>query len=295
MKSIWGCYYLIIFIRVCRIHRNRRIVCRNLFLLFSVLIHNLMDQQFIIFVPIIGKGSIILFFHQEGYAYGTNDAIKRLFSLHSGARCACYSADLLLRQYKRIRDKMKNDFSYKDIRNVYLIVLFEKSPAEFQKHGDEYYHYGKISFDTGLNLDMLQEYILIPLDIFKKCMHNKNINTKLDAWLTFFSEDRPDKIIELLTEYPQFKAMYQTIYDMCLNTERVMEMFSKELRELDRNTVKYMVEEQQRIIEEKTELIERQSEQIEQQSEQITQLSDQIAQLTDQLAFLTAELAKVKK
>lgn len=43
--------------------------------------------------------------------------------------------------------------------------------------------------------------------------------------------------------------MYQTLYDMCLNTERVMRMFSKELQELDRNTVKYMIEEQQKEIE----------------------------------------------
>ena len=36
--------------------------------------------------------------------------------------------------------------------------------------------------------------------------------------------------------------MYETLYRMCQNTERMMEMFfSEELRELDRNTVKYMI------------------------------------------------------
>ena len=45
-------------------------------------------------------------------------------------------------------------------------------------------------------------------------------------------------------KYPQFKAMYQTLYEMCRNTERVMRMFSKELRELDRNTVKYQMKEE---------------------------------------------------
>lgn len=48
-----------------------------------------------------------------------------------------------------------------------------------------------------------------------------------------------------MEKYPQFKAMYQNLYDMCLNVEGVMEMFSKELRELDRNTVQYMIEEQE--------------------------------------------------
>ena len=32
---------------------------------------------------------------------------------------------------------------------------------------------------------------------------------------------------------------------MCRNTEKVMNMFSKELRELDRNTVQYMIDEMQ--------------------------------------------------
>lgn len=31
--------------------------------------------------------------------------------------------------------------------------------------------------------------------------------------------------------------MYEEVYEMCRNTEKVMNMFSKELRELDRNTV----------------------------------------------------------
>lgn len=41
-------------------------------------------------------------------------------------------------------------------------------------------------------------------------MQNKTVENKLEAWLTFLSEDKPDKIIELITVYPQFKAMYQT-------------------------------------------------------------------------------------
>ncbi len=34
--------------------------------------------------------------------------------------------------------------------------------------------------------------------------------------------------------------MYDDIYVMCLNVERVMNMFSKELAQLDKNTVQYM-------------------------------------------------------
>jgi len=82
-------------------------------------------------------------------------------------------------------------------------------------------------------------------------MDNKPIETPLEAWLTFLSDGRPEKIIELITKYPRFKAMYETLYQMCVNVEKVMNMFfSEELRILDRNTVLYMMDEQQKEIDE---------------------------------------------
>jgi septal ring factor EnvC (AmiA/AmiB activator) len=39
--------------------------------------------------------------------------------------------------------------------------------------------------------------------------------------------------------------MYDEVFSLCANTERVMEMWSEELLELDRNTVQYMVDEMQ--------------------------------------------------
>lgn len=44
--------------------------------------------------------------------------------------------------------------------------------------------------------------------------------------------------------------MYAHIYDICQNIEKVMGMFSKELRELDRNTVQLMIDEMQGTINE---------------------------------------------
>ena len=57
-------------------------------------------------------------------------------------------------------------------------------------------------------------------------------------------------IVKLITEYPQFKVYYEEIYQLCRDTEKVMEMFSKELQELDRNTVQYMIDEMQEEIDE---------------------------------------------
>lgn len=50
------------------------------------------------------------------------------------------------------------------------------------------------------------------------------------------SSDELEDIIRLITDYPEFKAIYDEVYNLCLNVEKVMEMFSKELKELDQRT-----------------------------------------------------------
>ena len=185
-----------------------------------------------------------------------NVEIQKIGYHFPGQRSACYSADMLLRQYKRVRSQQKKKFSYYQIKNVFLIVLYETSPKEFKKFPNEYIHHSKQIFNTGLQLEMLQEYVMISLDIFHKTMQNKPIETIEEAWLTFLTSDEPERIIELITRYPEFKPMYETLYRMCQNVEGVMGFFSEELRIMDRNLVKYMVEEQQKEIEEKNKKLE---------------------------------------
>ena len=185
-----------------------------------------------------------------------NVEIQKIGYHFPGQRSACYSADMLLRQYKRVRSQQKKKFSYYQIKNVFLIVLYETSPKEFKKFPNEYIHHSKQIFNTGLQLEMLQEYVMISLDIFHKTMQNKPIETIEEAWLTFLTSDEPERIIELITRYPEFKPMYETLYSMCQNVEGVMGFFSEELRIMDRNLVKYMVEEQQKEIEEKNKKLE---------------------------------------
>ena len=69
----------------------------------------------------------------------------------------------------------------------------------------------------------------------------------------FLSMDEPERIIELITSYPEFKAMYEHVYSMCRNVEDAMGIFSEELKILDRNTVRYMVDEMQDTINEQKE------------------------------------------
>lgn len=92
-----------------------------------------------------------------------NVEMQRIGYMFPGQRSACYSSDLLLRQYKRIRGNREE-------------------------------------FDYRLQMELLQKYLFISLDIFRKNQHNKNRNTKRDAWLTLFSIDEPDVIMELLDD-----------------------------------------------------------------------------------------------
>ena len=103
---------------------------------------------------------------------------------------------------------------------------------------------------------MIWNYIFISLDIFRLKMHNKKVTTLLEAWMTFFSTDDPEEIIKLITDFPQFKPMYETLYQMCQNVENVMGFFSEELREMDRNTVRYMIDELQKEVDTQKALLE---------------------------------------
>lgn len=207
---------------------------------------------------------IVVEFESGGIA---NVEVQKVGYLFPGQRSACYSADLLLRQYKRLRDEKKKRFSYRDIQTVYTIVLFEQSPKEFQAYPGVYCHYFEQKSDTGIELKMLQKFIYISLDIFRKKQQNEggSIHNQFEAWLTFLCRDEPDMILELIGKYPEFKALYEDVYQLCRNVEGVMEIFSKELLEMDRNTVKLMVDLMQDEIEKQKQTIEEQNQAIQAQ------------------------------
>ena len=101
-----------------------------------------------------------------------NVEVQKIGYSFPGQRSACYSSDLLLRQYKRVKGEKKKAFSYKDIKSVYTIVFFETSIKEFHEYPQNYIHKFKQQSDTGLELELLQKYVFIPLDIFHGIYHN---------------------------------------------------------------------------------------------------------------------------
>ena len=230
-----------------------------------------------------------------------NVEVQKIGYRFPGQRSACYSSDLLLRQYKRVKGEKKKAFSYKDIKSVYTIVFFETSIKEFHEYPQNYIHKFKQQSDTGLELELLQKYVFIPLDIFHGIYHNDGKSNgknsanrrwnKTEAWLTFLSTDEPEIIIELIRQYPEFKEMYEEIYVMCQNVEKVMEMFSKELIQLDRNTVQYMIDEMQDTIDVQKEELEAKQETIDTQK---TTISTQKNELEEQKTTINAQKEELK-
>lgn len=159
-------------------------------------------------------------------------------------RSSCYCADLLVRQYdlvKQLRRTQGKDFSYRDIKPVYVIVFMEKSPNTFLSHPDQYIHRSCFSFDTGLEVEPMQNFVYVSLDIFRKLKHNSL--TELEAWLYFLGSDDPADILRIIRRYPFFQELYHDIVKFRFQPKELIAMFSDALRILDQNTVKYMIDE----------------------------------------------------
>ena len=222
-----------------------------------------------------------------------NIEIQKVGYLFPGARCACYSSDLVMRQYSQVREQKRKEnepFSYKDIKKVYTIVLIQKSTEEFRTCPEHYLHYSRQRFDTGLELDMLQEYLLIPLDIFLQNRHN--IDRKLDAWLYFIASDRLEDVCRVVEKYPEFWKLYEEVFQFRFQKEELISMYSDALRILDENTVQYMVEEQQELIEVQRQKISQNQQQLD---EQLQQLEEQQQQLNEQSQQLNEQSQRLNE
>ena len=110
-----------------------------------------------------------------------NIEIQKISYDFPAERISCYSADLVLRQYKMITGKNQvgkhkpsmngsSKPSYKDMRKVHTIILFEDSNKSLISDMDKvlYFHVGKTKFNTGIKIELLQDFVLVSLDTFKK-------------------------------------------------------------------------------------------------------------------------------
>ena len=223
--------------------------------------------------------------------------------LFPGERMSCYSSDLVLRQYSRVKGEKGKLFKYNDIRPVYTIIIYEKSLEAFHKVPGKYIHKGETVFDTGLQVELLQKYWLIALDVFKEISYSIDIDrNEQTAWLSLLATEDVEEAEKLAEEYPWLKEIYREMEGYLHKPQEVLHMFSEALKILDQNTVQYMVEQQQEQISQQQEQIGQQQEQIGQQQEQIGQQQEQIGQQQEQIGQqqeqirqMQEELVRLKK
>lgn len=223
--------------------------------------------------------------------------IQKVGYYFPGQRAACYSSDMVMRQYERVRSRAGKNFSYKDLKKVYTIVIMEKSSQEFKKHPNHYIHRGKWNFDTGLKVELLQEFIFVSLDIFLSLKDNENIETmdELDAWLYFLGSDKPADIQKVILSHPKFEKMYEEIRYFRYHPEEAIQMFSEALRILDENTVKYMIEEMKQELEEAQEELGHVQEELDDVQEELDDVQKELADSKKELADSKKELADKEK
>lgn len=191
--------------------------------------------------------------------------IQKVPYLFPAERAHCYSADLLLRQYSRVKRDQGKHFSYRDMKKVYTIVFYEKSAEEFRKRLDVWVHHCSMQCDSGVELNHLQEFYFIALDVFQKSGYAKSRNKddRLAGWLSLLCTEDADEAEELCRTYPWLEDIYREMAVYSLKPEEVLGMFSEALREMDRNTVKYMVEQQQKTIQDQAAKLEEKDREIE--------------------------------
>lgn len=178
-----------------------------------------------------------------------NVEIQKIGYALPGERAACYSSDLVLRQYSRVKSQKEKRFTYRDLSSVYTIVLIENSGRDFHEMPDRFVHHFHQTSDTGLELNLLQKYIFIALDVFRKISYT--IDEELNAWLLFLSSDKPGDIARLIKRYPFFEEIYKEMAEFQMKPGELIGMYSKALEIMDSNTVQYMIEEKDEQLQEK--------------------------------------------
>lgn len=220
-----------------------------------------------------------------------NVEIQKIPYTFPGERMSCYSADLLLRQYTRVKGEKGSTFIYQDLKTVYTIVMFESSPKECKdpELSDIYLHHGKAAFDTGINFHLLQEYYVVALDVFRKSKYSKDIN-ELNARLSLLTATTMDDLAALISDYPWMEAICMDMSEYLYHPEEIVTMFSEALRKLDENTVNYMIDELKK---ERDEAISALSEKDVALSEKDAALSEKDAALSEKDAALAERDATV--
>ena len=254
-----------------------------------------------------------------------NIEIQKISYDFPAERISCYSADLVLRQYKMITGKNANSMngsskpSYKDMRKVHTIILFEDSNKSLISDIDKalYFHVGKTKFNTGIKIELLQDFVLVSLDTFKKYRYSDKegcteitdydydssqyndelVSEKMKRdrlkYLSLFVAETPQEIDRLIGIFPDLESVRRDINEYLERPGEVLSMFSEALRILDRNTAELMVD---RMKDEIVDLQEQKAELMNQNDSlqgQNSELKNEVEQLKQQLLELQSKNTEI--
>ena len=124
------------------------------------------------------------------------------------------------------------------------------------------------------------------------CVPAAFLKTKLEAWLTFIGSDRPDDILEVVRCYPEFRELYQEVFEFRYQKRELISMYSEALRIMDANMVEYMVEQQKKELRKQEKEIQKQKDEIAKQNSEIQQQNDKIVKQNHEIAKRNDEIAK---
>ena len=225
-----------------------------------------------------------------------NVEIQKIPYTFPSERMSCYSADLLLRQYTRVKGEKGSTFTYQDLKTVYTIVMFENSPKECKTAdlADIYLHHGKATFDTGIDLRLLQEYYVVALDVFRKSKYSKDIN-ELNAWLSLLTATTLDDLAALISDYPWMETICMDMSEYLYHPEEVVTMFSEALRKLDENTVNYMIDELKKERDEAVTALAKKNAALAERDATVSEMNATLSEKNAEIARLKAQLAERNK
>jgi len=101
---------------------------------------------------------------------------------------------------------------------------------------------------------LADEGSLVVMDIIVRLSDGSIVDVEMQKHGYLFTGQRSScylsDMIELVERYPEFIECYHDIREFRRNPEELINMFSEALIQMDKNTVKYMIEEQQKELEE---------------------------------------------
>ena len=203
-------------------------------------------------------------------------------------RSFCYGADMLVRQYAKLKEDLGDRFTYRHMRPVFVIVIMENSPKEFSEFPDDYIHRSIVQFDTGLKLGNLMNLIYIPLDIFRNMPHNEI--GELEAWLYFLGSDEPKDINRIIQKYPFFEELYQEIVYFRYHPKELVGMYSEALAILDRNTVEFMLDDMKKEADDLRVDLNKQEARVAEMNAELSQMETELSEKDAVLSQKDAEL-----